>query len=96
MRIVATADRTPEPVPEAPRPIPDRHTVESGDSLWRIARATLVARGHPATGTDVASFWPRIYEANREIIGGDPHLIHPGQVLELPESGSHAEVTYGT
>ena len=71
------------------------HTVERGDSLWRIARSTLLARGLPASGTDVAAFWPRIYEANREVIGDDPHMIHPGQVLTLPQADSSIGVPHG-
>ena len=34
--------------------------------------------------TRVARYWPRIHRANREIIGPNPDLIVPGQVLELP------------
>jgi nucleoid-associated protein YgaU len=33
-----------------------------------------------------AQQWRRIYEANREVVGGNPDLIHPGQVLKLPRA----------
>ncbi|NUP18168.1 MAG: LysM peptidoglycan-binding domain-containing protein [Streptomyces sp.] len=46
------------------------YTVRAGDTLSGIA-----AR-HGTT-------WQRIYAANKAVIGGDPHLIVPGQRLEL-------------
>jgi len=58
----------------------ERYTVRPGDSLWDIAEMKL--------GTEearrIARYWPRIHRANRDIIGGDPNLIVPGQVLTLP------------
>lgn len=56
--------------------------VRAGDSLWTIAAGQL---GPLATDAEIAAHWPRWYERNREIIGGNPHLIIPGQVLEAPE-----------
>jgi nucleoid-associated protein YgaU len=51
-----------------------------GDTLWSIAAERL--------GTDdirrIARYWPRIHRANREVIGPNPDLLRPGQVLELP------------
>jgi LysM repeat protein len=54
--------------PAAPR----RYTVRPGDTLSGIA----AAHGLPD--------WHRLYEANRSVIGGDPNLIRPGQVLLVP------------
>ncbi len=59
------------------------HTVQPGDSLWAIAGRAL---GDTASAAEVAAYWPLVYEANAAVIGPDPHLIHPGQVLELPEA----------
>lgn len=50
------------------------YTVKSGDSLWKIA-ASLLGDG---------SKWNKIYEANKKVIGGNPNLIKPGQVLTIP------------
>lgn len=50
------------------------YTVKSGDSLWKIA-ASLLGDG---------SKWNKIYEANKTVIGGNPNLIQPGQVLTIP------------
>ncbi|MET3919672.1 LysM peptidoglycan-binding domain-containing protein [Arthrobacter sp. UYEF20] len=56
-------------------------TVRSGDSLWSLAAAGL---GPFASDVDIAREWPRLYQANRAIIGESPHLLRPGQVLRLP------------
>jgi len=55
--------------------------VRAGDSLWTIA-ADRLAPG--ATEADVAVAWPRWYATNRAVVGDDPQLIRPGQVLAEP------------
>jgi nucleoid-associated protein YgaU len=69
----------PEPVPippPIPRPRhPTEYTVKPGDYLIRIAER-FYADG---------SQWPKIYNANRGVIGADPNLILPGQRLVIPE-----------
>jgi hypothetical protein len=45
-----------------------------GDTLWDIARKVY---GDPLR-------WPEIYAANVAIIGSNPDLIFPGQVLRIP------------
>ena len=59
----------------------DHVVVHRGDSLWSIAARHL---GEQATDADVADAWPRWYAANRELIGEDPDLLLPGQVLVVP------------
>ena len=54
---------------------PDSYTVVSGDCLWMIAKSFY---GDGAR-------WPELYEANRELIGSNPNLIYPGQVLAIPQ-----------
>lgn len=51
------------------------YTVKAGDSLSAIAKREL----------GDASRWPSIFEANRDKIS-NPDLIHPGQVLTLPNA----------
>lgn len=65
-------------------PDQDEVVVHRGDSLWDIAARHL---GEHATDQDVAEAWPRWYAANRDVIGGDPDLIHPGQRLVVPAHG---------
>jgi len=85
--IVRMAPPAPSAGVPPPDPAPvDRYTVVAGDCLWRIARGVLTAAtGTEPTSADIARFWPRIYEANRQVIGDDPDLILVGQVLLIPE-----------
>ncbi|MFI2753024.1 LysM peptidoglycan-binding domain-containing protein [Cellulomonas sp. P22] len=59
--------------------------VAAGDSLWRIAARYL---GPGASTADIAAAWPDWYAANAAVIGDDPGLLHPGQVLTLPATAS--------
>ncbi|MDZ5623575.1 LysM peptidoglycan-binding domain-containing protein [Nocardioides sp. HM23] len=58
--------------------------VRPGDSLWAIAEEQL---GPSATVVDLVDYWHRIYDRNVAVIGPDPDLILPGQLLELPPTG---------
>jgi hypothetical protein len=58
-----------------------RRVVRPGDSLWALVAAEL---GTDATDSAVAARWPQWYAANRGVIGPDPDLILPGQVLRIP------------
>lgn len=66
-----------DPLPRAldGLPLPDRayggvrlHVVQSGESLWAVA----------------AQGWPRLFRLNRDRLGSDPDLVHPGTRLRLP------------
>lgn len=56
------------------KPTPTTYTVKQGDYLILIARRVY----------GDGSKWKQIYEANRDVIGGNPNLIYPGQVLTIP------------
>lgn len=63
------------------RPVSEHLTVRSGQSLWAISRSRLP----PDASTDqTAALTQTLYRRNRAVIGGDPDLIHPGQVLAVP------------
>jgi nucleoid-associated protein YgaU len=62
--------------------------VHRGDTLWGIVARHL---GPPATDAEVAHAWPRWYAANRQVIGDDPDLVKPGQVLHAPPVTYHWE-----
>lgn len=50
------------------------YTVVKGDCLWNIAKR-FYGNG---------SKYSIIYNANKRVIGGNPNLIYPGQVLTIP------------
>lgn len=54
---------------------PKTYTVVKGDCLWNIAKKFY---GNGAQYT-------KIYNANKGVIGGNPNLIYPGQVLTIPD-----------
>ena len=56
------------------RPVPATYTVAPGDTLSKIALRFL----------GDGSKYALIHDANREVIGGDPHTIHAGQTLIIP------------
>jgi nucleoid-associated protein YgaU len=86
---------TPPPDEEIHHPVPvehdDRHTVvvERGDNLWEIAAAHLTATfGRHPTDPELAPYWRIVVEHNRSRLrSGNPDLIYPGEVVELPPVG---------
>lgn len=63
-------EATTSPAPAAAQ----TYTVVKGDCLWNIAKK-FYGNG---------SKYSIIYNANRSVIGGNPNLIYPGQVLTIP------------
>ena len=51
------------------------YTIKKGDCLWNIAKK-FYGKGAKYTV---------IYNANKKVIGGNPNLIYPGQVLTIPK-----------
>ena len=77
--------RVLSPVPRddpSERDVAHEVVVHRGDSLWTIA-ARHLASG--ASDGEIAEAWPAWYAANRHVIGSDPDLLLPGQVLRAPE-----------
>ena len=76
-------DRGPADARSASSPSPATahatHTVERGESLWSITSDEL-----DGTDAEVARAWPELYTLNRNAVGDDPSLIHPGAELVLP------------
>lgn len=50
------------------------YTVVKGDCLWNITKKY----------TGNGSQWRALYELNKKVIGNNPNLIYPGQVLTIP------------
>ena len=63
------------PPKEAAPPPKRTYTVVSGDSLSKIAKREL----------GDANKWRKLYEANKVVVGDNPDLIKPGQVLVIPD-----------
>jgi nucleoid-associated protein YgaU len=55
--------------------------VKPGDCLWLIAAQRL---GPDVSPAEVAAAWPRWYASNERVIGADPSLIQPGELLQEP------------
>jgi nucleoid-associated protein YgaU len=70
----ASTEKTRE-TDNAPQPAAaQQYTVVKGDCLWAIANH-FYGNG---------SLYSIIYDANVAVIGGNPNLIYPGQVLTIP------------
>jgi nucleoid-associated protein YgaU len=53
------------------------YVVQPGDTLRTIAQQEY----------GDATLWPRIYDANRDVIGPDPDELQPGTRLHIPSAG---------
>lgn len=65
-----SSSTAPEPAPAAPR----TYTVAKGDTLSHIAKRFY----------GDANKWKKIFDANRDILK-NPDLVHPGEVLKIPD-----------
>jgi hypothetical protein len=63
----------------------DRVVVHRGDTLWDIVRRRL---GPHASDAEVARVWPHWHAANLTVIGPDPDVLLPGQILRAPDPAS--------
>jgi nucleoid-associated protein YgaU len=61
---------------------PETVVVEKGDHLWKISATHL---GAGASDGEIAPFWRELVEVNTpRLRSGDPDLIYPGEIVELP------------
>lgn len=79
-------------VASAPATAPTRNAVPGasyrvrpGDSLWEIAKQSLTANGETVSNRQVDRAWRVIWQANYDVIGSDPSLIRPDQLLTIPD-----------
>lgn len=59
----------------------DLHEVAAGDTLWGMAAWHL---GPDASDSQIATSVSEWHHVNHDLIGDDPDLIHPGQLLQAP------------
>jgi hypothetical protein len=89
--VVTTTPAVPV-APAVPPPSPaagTTHTVTGGEHLWSIAAARVASASRRASAdlapADIAPYWLRVVELNRHRLrSGNPDLVHPGEVVELP------------
>lgn len=85
--VPAAAHLQATPVPDWPtgEPPAGSHVVVRGDCLWHIAVSRLTDRhSQPPTDGEVAHEVHAWWTANADVIGPDPDLLLPGQVLIPP------------
>jgi LysM domain-containing protein len=70
----------PERAEGAARPPSRTVVVHRGDTLWAIADRDLPPDAGAAA---ISGRWHAVYRRNRGVVGPDPDLILPGQVLKL-------------
>lgn len=80
------ADTAADSAAARPAPTPQAHThvVSPGDTLWDIARTE-----GPASNSATAAAVAALHGANTDVIGDDPDLLIPGQVLTLPTTAQN-------
>ncbi len=81
----AASSAPPPAVSARPRQV----VVGAGDNLWSIARHEVERRAASPSATvanrDVAAYWGRVIARNRpHLRSGNPNLIFPGEIVELP------------
>lgn len=77
-----TAAPQPEVEPSAGAPGRyDTYVVQKGESLWSIAAKPEVY--------GKATRWQRLFDANRELLKGDPNRLRAGMKIRIPRSDAH-------
>jgi hypothetical protein len=74
-----------DPAPDRPATTAGEHVVLRGDCLWDIAATRLREdTGRAPTDREIAVAVRSWWQANAAVIGPDPDLLLPGQVLRPP------------
>lgn len=80
VKIRTTAEAGTAPARLDLKPVPGRYTVQTGDTLWLIAKQQLGS----------GERWREIYALNTDLIGPDPGVITVGMTLAMPGAGAPA------
>ena len=79
---------SPVPPPDAPPPgsTPQPQTVQSGDTLWAIAKKALTDQGQPTDNASVTKATDLLFTTNKKSLrSGNPDLIFPGEKYVIPD-----------
>lgn len=77
--------RTPVALTKTTEKSADQVVVQKGDHLWRISARHL---GATASNEEITPYWREVIDLNLPTLrSGDPDLIYPGEVVDLPPSG---------
>lgn len=86
---VSEPPQQPEQVPMVTQPTVGQVevTARAGDHLWGLAeRRVSEVLGRAPSDPEIAPYWRAVVEQNRATLrSGDPDLIHPGEVVVLPD-----------
>lgn len=58
--------------------------VARGDTLWDYTVSVLKASGRSTSNANVAALVTKLYQSNKAVVGSDPNLILPGQLIVWP------------
>lgn len=90
---IALAGATAEPVRHPVGPVSHAQqqetvTVVKGDHLWKISKRHLEVRmQRRPSNSEISPYWRQVIDENAENLrSGDPDLIYPGELIELPEA----------
>ncbi|MEW1911782.1 peptidoglycan DD-metalloendopeptidase family protein [Kitasatospora sp. NPDC085895] len=70
---------------EAPAAAPAADAAQAADASYKVVRGDTLSK--IANAQHVDGGWKKLYQDNRQVIGGNPNLIFPGQKLTV---GGHA------
>lgn len=58
--------------------------VARGDTLWNYTVSVLKSSGRSTSNANVAALVTKLYAHNQAVVGSNPNLIHPGQLIVWP------------
>lgn len=62
------------------------YEIKKNDNFWTITEKQFEARGIDPTNAQIQEASKALYEANKEIIGGNPDLMYPGTKITIDPS----------
>jgi hypothetical protein len=81
-----TRSATAAAVPDWPSADGPTHVVVRGDCLWHLAESGLATGSAHPTDAEIADAVGAWWRTNADVIGPDPDLLLPGEVLRPPAS----------